>query len=397
MLLKNDAGTLPLALRAGLRIALIGPNANATYGLLGSYSDPHCCTTGIPSLHDELAARAAQAGATLAYAQGCVSVGGRSPTACNTTAGFAEAAAAAASADVSVVVLGMGNSNFGCGRVPDSSDCEAEAHDRPTCVLPGQQAALLAAVRAASARPVIGVLVHGGALCLDAPTIGAADAWLDLFYPGMRGAAAAADALVGAFSPAGRSPISWYASDAALPADRAEMSPYANTSTGSPGLTYRFYDEAVGAPRPFTFGEGLSYTTFSASNPVAPTSVGPCDDVPVTVTVRNTGSVASDVVVTLFLAQDVSVPAPLTRLVSFSRVRNVAPGAAVDVTLPPVRPNARSVIHDDGGDVYTIAGKRWNEVGALRFRVVLGEHGGDRAGGLAFTVAQTGAQDISTC
>jgi hypothetical protein len=48
-----------------------------------------------------------------------------------------------------------------------------------------------------------------------------------------------------------------------------------------------------------------------------------------------------------------------------------------------------------------IAGKRWNEVGALHFRVVLGEHGGDRAGGLAFTVAQTGAQlgaqGISTC
>ena len=128
MLLKNDAGALPITLRAGLKIALIGPNANATYGLLGSYSDPHCCTAGIPSLHDELAARAARAGATLTYAQGCVSVGGRSPTACNTTAGFAAASAAAAGADVAIVVLGMGNSNFGCGRVPDTSDFEAEAH-----------------------------------------------------------------------------------------------------------------------------------------------------------------------------------------------------------------------------------------------------------------------------
>ena len=71
--------------------------------------------------------------------------------------------------------------------------------------------------------------------------------------------------------------------------------------------------------------------------------------------------------------------------------------AVVDVVLPPVRPNARSVVHDDGGDVYAIAGKRWSEAGALRFRVVLGEHGGDREGGLAFSVTQTGAQDISTC
>ena len=79
------------------------------------------------------------------------------------------------------------------------------------------------------------------------------------------------------------------------------------------------------------------------------------------------------------------------------RARNVAPGAAVDVALPPVRPSARAVIHDDGGDVYAVAGKRWTEAGALRFRVVLGEHGGDRAGGLAFTVAQDSTKDISTC
>jgi hypothetical protein len=54
----------------------------------------------------------------------------------------------------------------------------------------------------------------------------------------MRGGAAIADALVGAFSPAGRSPVTWYASDDALPADRGQMSPYPNATTGSPGLTY---------------------------------------------------------------------------------------------------------------------------------------------------------------
>jgi hypothetical protein len=50
----------------------------------------------------------------------------------------------------------------------------------------------------------------------------------------MRGAAAIADAVVGVYSPAGRSPVTWYASDAALPADRGEMSPYpSDTSPGT--------------------------------------------------------------------------------------------------------------------------------------------------------------------
>ena len=113
----------------------------------------------------------------------------------------------------------------------------------------------------------------------------------------MRGAAAIADALVGVYSPSGRSPVTWYASDAALPADRGDMSPYPSSS--SPGITYRFYDpEAHGLPPAvFTFGEGYSYTTFAASHVVAPSTVGPCDDVPVGVTVVNTGAVDSDVVV----------------------------------------------------------------------------------------------------
>jgi hypothetical protein len=114
---------------------------------------------------------------------------------------------------------------------------------------------------------------------------------------GMRGAAAIADALIGVYSPAGRSPVTWYASDDALPSDRGQMSLYPSAS--SPGLTYRFYDpQSLGLPAPvFTFGEGYSYTTFAAEGVVAPAFVGPCDAIPVAVTVNNTGAMDSDVVV----------------------------------------------------------------------------------------------------
>ena len=398
-LLKNDARALPLALRSGDRIALLGPNANASYGLLGSYSDPFCCTAGIPSLLDELSARAAAAGATISYAPGCADAAGAASPACAASTGFAAAAAAAAGATHVVLVLGMGNSAYNCGGAVDRADCEAEDYDRVTCALPRLQPALVAAVRAAlpPGVPLVGVLLHGGALCLDAPTLAAMDALLDGWYPGMRGGAALADALIGTFSPSGRSPVSWYASDAALPADRGEMSPYPNASTGSPGLTYRFYDEAVGAPRIFTFSEGLSYTTFAVASARAAPTAGPCDDITLAVAVTNTGSVDSDVVVAVFLDQpDVTVPAPASRLATFARVF-VPAGATRNAPLPPVDAAARAVIHDDGGDVYAVAGKRWNEAGRLQFRVTLGEHGADRAGGTAVLVTQSASRDISTC
>ncbi len=123
----------------------------------------------------------------------------------------------------------------------------------------------------------------------------------------------------------------------------------------------------------------------------------PCDSIPVSVVVTNTGDVASAVVVTLFLSQPgTSVPSPATRLVSFARAF-LQPRESATVTLPPVAPEIRAVVREDGGDLYSYAGKRFGEAGALRFRVTLGEHGGDRAGGLAFSVAQTATQDLSTC
>ena len=134
---------------------------------------------------------------------------------------------------------------------------------------------------------------------------------------------------------------------------------------------------------------------------MAPASVGPCDDIPVSLTITNTGGVISDVVVAVYLAQaGTTVPSPTTRLVAFARVPQLAAGAHTTVTLPPITPAARSVIHPEGGnatDIYSLPGKRWNEAGSLALRVSLGGHGEDRVGGLPFTVTQTADQDLWTC
>jgi len=338
-----------------------------------------------------MTARAGPSGFNVLYSPGCVNAS------CLTTDGFPAAAATAAKADAVVLFLGMGVCKYGT----DSTACEAEGHDRPTCALPGGQPALVDAVRAAvrPGVPLVAVFIHGGTFCLLPSTVAALDAILDAWYPGMRGAAAISDALLGVYSPSGRTPVTWYASDAALPADRGQMSPYPNASNGSPGLTYRFYDPqaAGGAPPVFTFGEGYGYTTFAASAPVAPSTAGPCDDIPVSVTVTNTGGMDSDVVVTLFVSQTgLAVPAPAQRLVGFTRTF-IPAGQAVSVSIGPVTAKSRSVIVDADGDIFQLAGKRWNEAGVLQFRVSLGGHGEASQGGLPFNVTQTASQDLFTC
>ena len=156
----------------------------------------------------------------------------------------------------------------------------------------------------------------------------------------------------------------------------------------------------TGEPVVFSFGEGLSYTTFAVSAPEAPATVGPCAPLSISVQVKNTGTFDSDVVVQVFLAQaGTSRPSPATRLVTFARV-SLKAGASKKVVLPPVLPVARAIIHPDGGNatnIFSVGGKRWAEAGKLALRVVTGEHNGDRVGGLAIDVEQTSTQDIDTC
>ena len=402
-LLLNANATLPLSASAitgaGKRIAFLGPNANASYLLLGSYSDPGCCAAGIPSMLQELTR--AVGSAAVAYSPGCASAN------CADASGFPAAAAAAGAADTAavVLVLGMGNAQYACGGAADKSDCEAEDYDRTTCALPGMQPQLAAAVRAAMAPgvPLIAVLVHGGAFCIDPATLALFDAVLDAWYPGMRGAAAAVDALLGVYSPAGRTPVTWYASDAALPADRGQMSPYP-VAGASPGITYRFYEPegtVPATPPPvFTFGEGYSYTSFAVVAVDSPATATPCGAIPLTVTVRNTGAVDSEVVLQVFLSQpSLAGPGPRTRLVTFGRTF-VAAGQSVALPLPPIAPAFRARVTNDatGEDMFTLPGKRYADPGDLLLRVCLGEKNCHLQGGTPVTVTQSGpSTDLSTC
>ncbi len=82
------------------------------------------------------------------------------------------------------------------------------------------------------------------------------------------------------------------------------------------GKTYRFF---TGEPL-FTFGYGLSYTTFGYGNLVLPKQVKIGDPVKVTVDVTNTGARDGEEVVQLYVKGRATAGEPIRSLEGFQRV-----------------------------------------------------------------------------
>jgi len=215
-----------------------------------------------------------------------------------------EAVDAAHSADLVVMVLGLSSRVEG-----EEMKVKADGFaggDRTSLDLPSPQQKLLEAV-AATGKPVILVLTSGSALSVnwaDAHIPAILQAW----YPGESGGSAVAAALAGDFSPAGRLPVTFYKSAEDLPA----FENYAMK-----GRTYRYFEgEAL-----YPFGYGLSYTTFSYAKPhVDHESIAADGSVQLSAQVTNTGAIASDEVVQLYLSHPASDLVPMRELRGFKRV-----------------------------------------------------------------------------
>jgi len=234
--------------------------------------------------------------------------------------------------------------------------------DRTDLALPAPQRALLERA-AASGKPLVVVLMSGGAVALDWAQQHA-DAILVAWYPGQAGGTAIAQALAGDINPGGRLPVTFYRSVHDLP-------PFA--SYAMKGRTYRYFR---GTPL-YPFGHGLSYTRFAYAAPML--SAGALragGTLQVSAELRNAGSRAGDEVVQAYLDVPPSPQAPRHVLVGFQRV-HLAPGESrrVDFIL-----SARDVSSVDA------AGTRTVEPG--RYRVFIGGgQPGDAAGvAVPFTI-----------
>jgi beta-glucosidase len=183
--------------------------------------------------------------------------------------------------------------------------------DRTTIGLPKLQEELLQAV-AATGKPLVVVLMNGSAMAVPWVNEHAA-AILEAWYPGEEGGAAIAGTLAGDSNPAGRLPITFYASLDQLP-------PFENYSMA--GRTYRYF---AGHPL-YGFGYGLSYTTFAYSHlKLSSAEIKAGEPLTVEADVTNTGKRQGDEVVEFYLRGPQSGGVPLRALRSFDRI-HLQPG-----------------------------------------------------------------------
>jgi beta-glucosidase len=302
VLLKNQDNLLPLNKDNIKSIAVIGPNANETLVLTGNYmgtpAEPISVLAGI---------RAVVSPETIVnYARGCEIVGGAED-------GFDQAIQAAKKSQIAVMVVGLSQQVEGeAGQEEGNPLGVRSLGDRTTLNLPPIQEKLMQAI-SETGTPIIMVLINGSALSINwanehIPAI------LEAWYPGQAGGTAVAEALFGLTNPGGRLPVTFYRSTSDLPAfDDYSME----------NRTYRYF---TGQPL-YTFGFGLSYTTFTYRNlQIDPAKVKPGDPISIQVEVENTGQHLGDEVVQLYLKDvEASLPVPLLQLQGFRRIR-LAPG-----------------------------------------------------------------------
>ena len=141
----------------------------------------------------------------------------------------------------------------------------------------------------------------------------AAPAILWAYLPGTEGGPAIADVLFGDYNPSGRLPITFPRNTKQFP------------------VAY-YYREAKDANPIYPFGYGLSYTKFSYSNLEVPKQIQRGQTAQISVKVKNTGAVAGEHVVLLFLKDEKGTVTPLNEtLQGFTRV-SLKPGEEKSVS-----------------------------------------------------------------
>lgn len=302
VLLENN-GILPL--RKDMKVAVIGPNADAPYNQLGDYTAPQPVgkvITPLQGIREKIGSD------RVSYVKGCAIRD-------NGVENIAAAVRAARDADVAVVFVGGSSARdfdtqyqtTGAAlAAPSVSDMDCgEGFDRSSLSLLGLQQRLLESLKS-SGTPLVVVYIEGRPLDKSWASENA-DALLTQFYPGQEGGRAVADILFGDYNPAGRLPVS-------VPRDSGQLPVYYSRPYPLP----HDYIEENAAPL-YSFGYGLSYTSFSYDSlQLTKTDSG---QVIARVSLSNTGDRDGDEVVQLYVRDEIaSSVRPALRLCAFDRI-----------------------------------------------------------------------------
>ena len=253
-----------------------------------------------------------------------------------------EAITAAKNADVVIAVVGI-TSQLEGEEMP-VSEPGFLGGDRTSIDLPQAEEDLVEAV-ASTGKPLAVVLMNGSALAVNWINEHA-NAVLEAWYPGEEGGAAVAETLSGKNNPAGRLPVTFYKGVDQLP----NFEDY-----GMANRTYRYFN---GKPL-YPFGYGLSYTKFSYSELSVPAqAIAAGQPIGADVTVTNTGNLAGDEVVQLYLKFPSMKGAPNVALRGFTRI-HLDSGASQKVHFD-LKPRDLEMVTEDGNPIiaqgdYTIS------------------------------------------
>jgi beta-glucosidase len=241
-----------------------------------------------------------------------------------------EALEAARKADVVIAVVGI-TSQLEGEEMP-VNEPGFLGGDRTSINLPQPEEDLVEEV-AKAGKPLVVVLMNGSALAVNWEKEHA-NAILEAWYSGEEGGTAIAETLSGKNDPAGRLPVTFYKDVNQLP----NFEDYSMSNR-----TYRYFR---GQPL-YPFGYGLSYTTFAYKDLVLPsTPVAAGSPLSAEVTVSNTGKVAGDEVVQLYLEFPKVAGAPLKALRGLERV-HLDPGASQTVHFD-LKPRDLSMVSELG-------------------------------------------------
>ena len=318
-LLQNKDNVLPLS-RQG-RYAVVGPNAADSLVMWGNYNGtPRRTVTVLDGITSKVGNE------NVIYAKGCdIAESMKDDGVYSDTEGnqhdasvLARSAAGGTDAGDMSVFNEVDAIIYVGGLSPQLEGEEMQVNfkgfrggDRTSIELPSTQREYISAL-AATGKPVVFVNLSGSAVAMVPETKNCA-AILQAWYGGQQGGQAVADVLFGDYNPAGRLPVTFYASDSDLP----DFGDY-----DMEGHTYRYFK---GKPL-FPFGHGLSYSEFSYGEAVLADGV-------LSVPVTNVSKVDGDEVVQVYLRRNDDENGPLKSLRGFRRV-HVKAGETVVVNIP---------------------------------------------------------------
>ncbi|RZJ30259.1 MAG: glycosyl hydrolase [Flavobacterium sp.] len=325
VLLKNEKSVLPLS-KDTKTIAFIGPMVKLKRANHGFWAVDlkDVDSTYIVSQWEGIQNKVGK-NTKLLYAKGC---GVTSPS----KSGFQEAIDVAKQADVVIMSVG------------ERHDMSGEAKSRSTINLPGVQEDLIKELQK-TGKPIV-ILINAGRPLVFNWTADNMPTIVYTWWLGSEAGNAIADVLFGDYNPSGKLPMTFPRTEGQIPYY------YNHLNTGRPAkdvndhIYVSAYNDIPNSPK-FPFGYGLSYTTFGYSDlKLSKPAIKRNEVLEASLTVTNTGKVAGEEVVQLYLRDKVAtIVRPVKELKDFQKIK-LAPGESKTITFK-ITNDKLAFYHDD--------------------------------------------------